>query len=271
VYIHRGCWGGMGIVVVVVVVVVAAVLRSRQYQPVDRSIGLDPNHSPPTNHPTIHLTATAAHRVEEQQQQPLTMGRWLNAVRGGASVAAEKKAAAGGKKKKAKAAAAAAAAAEAPAKVAKKEAKPAAVAPAEEEAGGAGGRTKTNKFIVDEAVNDDHSMVALSKETMQKLDIYQVRVFVCLFVCLFVFVCVFVCMYVCVLSEEKGSDRSIGLEAVPMAYKEGKEEPQSPTGQTPNPPKTHTRGTSCCSRGRSGRTRCAWPCPTRRSTGRTSA
>ena len=61
-------------------------------------------------------------------------------------------------------------------KVAKKEAKPAAAA-AEEEAAVGGGRTKTNKFIVDEAVNDDHSMVALSKETMQKLDIYQVGLY----------------------------------------------------------------------------------------------
>lgn len=66
-------------------------------------------------------------RAEEQGQSVLlgrsVLPRWLNAVRGGASVAAEKKA--GGKKKKGAKAAAA------EAKVVKKEAKPA--APVEEE------------------------------------------------------------------------------------------------------------------------------------------
>lgn len=104
-----------------------------------------------------------------------SLPRWLSAVRGGASVAAastaEKKA--GGKKKKAKAAAQKA---EAPAAKAAA-APPAAAAGEEEEAGvdaAPSGRTRTHKFIVDEAVNDDHSMVALSKETMRKLDLYQV-------------------------------------------------------------------------------------------------
>jgi transitional endoplasmic reticulum ATPase len=32
-----------------------------------------------------------------------------------------------------------------------------------------------NRFLVDEAANDDHSVVALSKEKMQELDVYQVR------------------------------------------------------------------------------------------------
>lgn len=132
---------------------------------------------------TSPFTVTTLNRGAEEEAEPSSLtlgrrpfplpGRWLNAVRGGASVAAEKKAAAGGKKKKAAKAAAAAPAAEA--KVVKQPKPPA--APVEEEMGGVGTRTKTNKFIVDEAVNDDHSMVALSKETMQKLDIYQARFF----------------------------------------------------------------------------------------------
>ena len=132
---------------------------------------------------TSPFTITTLNRGAEEEEpsslalgrRPFLPGRWLNAVRGGASVAAEKKAAAGGKKKKAAKSAAAAAAPAAEAKVVKQPKQPA--APVEEEMGGVGSRTKTNKFIVDEAVNDDHSMVALSKETMQKLDIYQVSLF----------------------------------------------------------------------------------------------
>jgi len=87
-------------------------------------------------------------------------------------VAVDKASTAGKKKgtgKKKKAAAAAAAAAE---KVAPPAVKEEAAAAAVEEDAPTPKKVK-NSFIVDEAVNEDHSMVAISKATMARLDLFQ--------------------------------------------------------------------------------------------------
>lgn len=94
--------------------------------------------------------------------------RWLQLIRGGASAAPVGKKKGTGKKKKAAAAAAAAAEKVPPPAVApEKEEKPAIVENAPTP------RKVKNSFIVDEAVNEDHSMVALSKDTMARLDLFQ--------------------------------------------------------------------------------------------------